>query len=103
MNADGSDPFILVGASLDPTMTLDHEAVHALYNLGLFTPKEWAALSRRAKALWIKQHRVKELQAKLADAERSLLSSETFVFRARKMSCSISLPKIGSFSIQKIF
>ena len=43
MNADGSDPFILVGASLDPTMTLDHEAVHALYNLGLFTPKEWAA------------------------------------------------------------
>ena len=60
MNADGSDPFILVGASLDPTMTLDHEAVHALYNLGLFTPKEWAALSRRAKALWIKQHRVKE-------------------------------------------
>jgi hypothetical protein len=34
----------------NPNFTLDHEAVHAMRDLGLFKPSEWTALERAARA-----------------------------------------------------
>ena len=47
---------IVIRAALDPQQTADHEMIHALKNLGLFTPAEWAVLEARARNLWTKKH-----------------------------------------------
>lgn len=39
--------------------TLHHEAIHALKEMGLFSPKEWAVLSKRANEQWIDQYNIK--------------------------------------------
>ena len=39
--------------------TLHHEAIHALKEMGLFSPKEWAVLSKRAKEQWIDKYNIK--------------------------------------------
>lgn len=36
----------------DPTSTLDHEAIHAMRRLGLFTDTEWSILSRKSDKEW---------------------------------------------------
>ena len=38
-----------------PIQTLRHEAVHALKDLGFFTPEQWKALEMRAEKEWIGQ------------------------------------------------
>jgi hypothetical protein len=46
----------LIKVSLDdatPLQTMRHEAVHALKDLGFFTPQQWNVLSDRAKKTWI--------------------------------------------------
>lgn len=43
----------------DAKATLHHEALHALYAMGLFSPLEWKMLSRRAEESWIKEHNIK--------------------------------------------
>lgn len=40
---------VALASSQDPAFTLNHEAIHALRALGLFTDMEWATLSRRAR------------------------------------------------------
>jgi hypothetical protein len=37
----------------DPESTVDHEAIHAMSALGLFSDNEWAILSRKSKKEWI--------------------------------------------------
>ena len=40
--------------------TLDHEIIHALRDMGLFTDREWAALSKKAEADWIKKYDIEK-------------------------------------------
>jgi hypothetical protein len=43
-------------SSSDPIRTLNHEALHAMKDLGMFSPKEWATLESMAKSKWMKQY-----------------------------------------------
>jgi hypothetical protein len=43
-------------SSSDPIRTLNHEALHAMKDLGMFSPKEWATLEGMAKSKWMKQY-----------------------------------------------
>lgn len=40
---------VATASTQDPAFTLNHEAIHALRDLGMFTEMEWATLSRRAR------------------------------------------------------
>ena len=40
---------------VDPWSVIRHEAIHALKELGAFTPKEWATLQKMAQKKWIKE------------------------------------------------
>lgn len=40
----------------DPTYTLNHEALHAMRELGFFSPADWNALSSMAKSTWMKKY-----------------------------------------------
>jgi len=42
--------------ALNPVQTLRHEAIHALKELGFFTPQQWAALERQAKNEWVQKY-----------------------------------------------
>lgn len=96
------DATVLVSSAVDAEATLDHEAIHALYNLGLFTEAEWAALSRRAEQSWIRKHKIKE---RYPEADAALLIEEAIAeeFAARRakanalepMSVRKALAKIG--------
>lgn len=49
----------LITASLSSTnvrRTINHEAIHAMKDLGLFTDAEWKILSNKAKSQWIKKY-----------------------------------------------
>jgi hypothetical protein len=49
----------LITASLSSTnvkRTVNHEAIHAMKDLGLFTDAEWKILSNKAKSQWIKKY-----------------------------------------------
>lgn len=48
---------IIIRHALNSARTLNHEAIHALRNLGLFTPSEWAVLEDRARNSWAKKYR----------------------------------------------
>ncbi len=50
---------LLIGRTLDPVGTIDHEAVHILKTRGLFTHDEWEALSREAEDKWIDQYAIR--------------------------------------------
>ena len=54
--ADGSYVQALIKIAVDaknPMGTLRHESIHALKELGAFTPEEWKVLSNKAKSEWI--------------------------------------------------
>lgn len=40
----------------DPQATMQHEAIHALRDLGAFTDKEWARLESRSRKVWMKRY-----------------------------------------------
>jgi len=44
--------WIALSVTKDPHATLGHEAIHALRDVGLFTPAEWTILSRTSEARW---------------------------------------------------
>ncbi|MEN9926072.1 MAG: hypothetical protein RL268_2198, partial [Pseudomonadota bacterium] len=44
---------IAIGASLSPTNTLNHEVIHALRQMDLFTEQEWRALELKAVQAWM--------------------------------------------------
>ena len=54
--ADGSYVQALIKIAVDaknPMGTLRHESIHALKELGAFTPEEWKVLTNKAKSEWI--------------------------------------------------
>jgi hypothetical protein len=57
--ADGSYEAKLIQIALGadkPIQTMRHEAIHALKELGFFTPQQWSALERQAKKEWVKKY-----------------------------------------------
>jgi hypothetical protein len=58
-NAGGRYLDQLIEVSLEeanPLQTMRHESLHALKDLGFFTPQQWKALTERAEKDWIKQY-----------------------------------------------
>jgi len=56
MKADGEYSKAVIKVALDsanPVRTLRHESIHALKELGFFTPQQWKALENAAKTKWI--------------------------------------------------
>jgi hypothetical protein len=47
-------------SSSDPIRTLNHEALHAMKDLGMFSDKEWSILEKQAKAEWLKKYNIAE-------------------------------------------
>ncbi len=54
----------------DGIASLDHEVIHALRAMGLFTDAEWSILERAARDRWIKQHKIDELYDGADDATK---------------------------------
>ena len=58
-NAGGRYLDKLIEVSLEeanPLQTMRHESLHALKDLGFFTPQQWKALTERAEKNWIKEY-----------------------------------------------
>ncbi|MEM8991909.1 MAG: LPD38 domain-containing protein [Pseudomonadota bacterium] len=51
---------IIIGASLDPKRTVNHEFVHFARDKKLYRNNEWQVLTRRAKGLWMKRYNIAE-------------------------------------------
>ena len=56
-----ADGLIQVALNPSANKTALHEAIHALHDLGLFTPEEWRTLSQAAETSWVKKHNIQEL------------------------------------------
>jgi len=59
MKAEGEYAQSVVRLALDavnPVQALRHESIHALKELGFFSPQQWAALEKQAKSKWIDQY-----------------------------------------------
>ena len=57
--AEGSYAAKLIQIAIDaekPIRTMRHEAMHALKELGFFTPQQWSSLEKMAKNQWIDQY-----------------------------------------------
>ena len=57
--AEGSYQAKLIQIALSaekPIQTLRHEAIHALKELGFFTPQQWSALERQARKEWVQKY-----------------------------------------------
>ena len=66
--ADGSYQAKLIEIALSadkPITTLRHEAIHALKEMGFFTPQQWAALERQAEKEWVQKY-LKNVQTRVA-------------------------------------
>ncbi len=60
-NADGAwgrtDKLIRIALkATEPIKTMRHEALHALKELGFFTPQQWEALKRQAEKTWVNKY-----------------------------------------------
>jgi len=67
--ADGSYAAKVIQLAVDarnPIRTMRHEALHALKELGFFTPQQWKSLERMAKDQWIDKY-LKSKKATLDD------------------------------------
>jgi hypothetical protein len=51
----------------DPTYTLNHEALHAMRELGFFSPADWNTLSSMARSTWMKKY---DIEAKYPDLDK---------------------------------
>ena len=59
MKDEGSYAGRLIKIALDadsPIGVLRHESIHALKDLGFFTPQQWSALERMAETKWVNQY-----------------------------------------------
>ena len=59
MKAEGEYASKVLSLALDatdPVVALRHEAIHALKELGFFTPAQWKSLERQAKEKWVDQY-----------------------------------------------
>jgi len=67
--ADGSYAAKVIQLAVDaqnPIRTMRHEALHALKELGFFTPQQWKALQRMAREEWVNKY-LKSKKATLED------------------------------------
>jgi hypothetical protein len=67
-SADGSYARNLIQVAMDaenPLKIMRHESMHALKELGFFTPQQWRALTEQANKTWVKQY----LQSEMAEIE----------------------------------
>jgi len=74
--ADGSYQAKLIQIALSadkPIKTLRHEAIHALKELGFFTPQQWAALRRQAQKEWVQKY-LKDEPSPYKDKDGNFLS-----------------------------
>ena len=72
-NAEGSYAAKLIRIALDasnPVRVLRHESVHALKELGFFSPSQWKALEAQAKKVWVNKY----LQNKAVDFQGQTVS-----------------------------
>lgn len=60
-------------AAPDKALTLDHEAIHALRDLGVFRPSEWSTLRRAAEADTARMAEIRERYARLDLTEEQLI------------------------------
>lgn len=90
---------IIIGQTSDAMNTLNHEAIHVLNQLGLFTKAEWDVLSKEADRFWLKQYRIAD------DEIYSQLDKETQREEAIAQAFAdfISGKKPASTAVQKIF
>lgn len=61
--ADGRYFKGLIDVALDggnPLSTLDHEAIHAMRRMGLFSETEWSILSRKSKKEWMGRYKIED-------------------------------------------
>ncbi len=69
--AEGSYAAKVIEIAMDavnPVRTMRHEAIHALKELGFFTPQQWAALERQAKREWVQKY-LKDKEFRTEDGE----------------------------------
>ena len=62
-SANGSYVAKLIEIALDsenPIRAARHEALHALKDLGFFTPEQWRVLENKAKSEWIKKYNIEQ-------------------------------------------
>ena len=59
---------ILIGASMSEMATLNHEAIHALRAMNLFTKSEWSVLESEAKRFWMQKYDIAERYGDLSEA-----------------------------------
>ena len=67
-SADGSYARNLIQVAMDaenPLQIMRHESMHALKELGFFTPQQWRALTEQANKKWVKEY----LQDQMAEIE----------------------------------
>ena len=86
--ADGAYARNLIQIAVDapePLQTMRHETVHALKELGFFTPQQWKALSERAEKEWINQYLGNE-KADVNGVQMSRLDAYKEIAKERKLT-----------------
>ena len=71
-SADGYYLNNLIAISLEspnPVRTLRHEGIHALKELGAFTPDQWRVLSNKAKSEWMDKYNIRNRYSHLSEEE----------------------------------
>jgi hypothetical protein len=66
--ADGKYAQKIISIALDakyPIRVLKHEGIHALKELGFFTPEQWRILENKAKSEWVEKYNILERYADL--------------------------------------
>ncbi len=76
---------VLLNPALADQWTLDHETIHAMKMMGLFTPAEWSVLEDRARNSWMRQYKIASRYGDLpADHQREEAIAEAFADAASK-------------------
>lgn len=69
----------------DPQNTAQHEALHALKDMGLITGREWRMLSNRSKSEWMSTYEVQDVEEGIAYAFGDWRGGKTFTKPIQKL------------------
>jgi hypothetical protein len=61
---------------VDPTLTLHHEAVHAMKRLNLFSPAEWKVLAAKSEAVWVNEFGLVDKDSGYKNLPKNLILEE---------------------------
>lgn len=91
MKAEGEYAQSVIRLALDavsPVQALRHESIHALKELGFFTPQQWAALEKQAKSKWVDQYlkNVNINKEPLGEGEKSRYDAYSDLFKSQGLS-----------------